>query len=50
MPLVVFGTGMVGKDGVHLKGHRHGVTGKLYQHLKHREALGELCLLDINEY
>jgi hypothetical protein len=50
MPMVVFGSGMFGKDSIHFKGHRHGVVGKIYAHLKHRASLGELCLLNIDEY
>jgi hypothetical protein len=34
VPLVVFGTGMVGKDLVKLRGLIHGVTGVFYRILK----------------
>jgi transposase len=50
MPLVVFGSAMFGKDGVRIKGHRHGITDTMFKQLKHRESLGELCLLTIDEY
>lgn len=50
MPLVVFGDGLKNKDHIKLKGHRHGLSNKIYKQLKLREGLGELLLLDINEY
>ncbi|KAI9253090.1 hypothetical protein EDC94DRAFT_620197 [Helicostylum pulchrum] len=50
MPLVIFGDGMFNKDGVHFKGHQHGITSIVYKNLRRREKLGELCLLDINEF
>jgi sortase (surface protein transpeptidase) len=50
MPLVVFGSAMFGKDDVRIKGHRHGITNMIFKQLKHRESLGELCLLTIDEY
>ncbi|GAA5812996.1 hypothetical protein MFLAVUS_006462 [Mucor flavus] len=50
MPLVVFGDGLKNKDHIKLKGHRHGLSNKIYKQLKLREGLGELLLLNINEY
>ncbi|ORE02990.1 hypothetical protein BCV72DRAFT_296959 [Rhizopus microsporus var. microsporus] len=50
MPLVIFGDGMKNKDHVKFKCLWHGVSGKLYKQLQRRERLGELILLDINEY
>ncbi|KAI9354212.1 hypothetical protein BD770DRAFT_412322 [Pilaira anomala] len=50
MPLVVFGDGMFNKDDVPLTSQLHGVTSTLYKNLKRRERLGELCLIDINEF
>lgn len=50
VPLVVFGSGMVGKDQVKLKGLRVGVTGKLYEALKKRERRGDLIVVGIDEY
>ncbi|CEI95702.1 hypothetical protein RMCBS344292_09881 [Rhizopus microsporus] len=50
MPLVIFGHGLRNKDRVKFKGLRRGVSNKVYRQLKRREELGELLLLDINEY
>lgn len=50
MPLVVFGNGLKNKSHVKFKGLRHGVSEAIYRRLKHRERLGELLLLDIDEY
>ncbi|PHZ09323.1 uncharacterized protein RHIMIDRAFT_294507 [Rhizopus microsporus ATCC 52813] len=50
MPLVIFGDGLKNKGHVRFKGLRHGVSNKIYRQLKHREGLGELLLLDINEF
>lgn len=50
MPLVIFGDGLKNKEHVKFRGLRPGVSGKIYRHLKHREGLGELFLLDINEF
>lgn len=49
MPLVAFGDGLKNKDHLKFKGHRHGLSNKIYKQLKLREGLGELLLLDINE-
>lgn len=48
VPLIIFGDGMHGKDDVHFKGHRRGITDKLYRQFKKREQLGEL--VDIHEF
>jgi len=50
VPLIVFGTGMVGKDLVKLRGLRHGVTGMFYRTLKKREKEGELLVVPIDEF
>ena len=50
MPLIVFGTGMVGKDSVKLRGLRHGVTCMFYRTLKKREKEGELLVVPIDEF
>jgi hypothetical protein len=50
MPLVIFGDGLKNKSNVKFKGLRHGVTEKIYRQLKLREKLGQLILLDIDEY
>jgi hypothetical protein len=50
MPMVMFGDGMKNKDHVHFRRHKHGVVDIIYQNLKRREKLGELILLDINEF
>ncbi|KAG2233119.1 hypothetical protein INT48_005863 [Thamnidium elegans] len=49
MPLVIFGDGMFNKDGIKVKGHQHGIASIIYKNLK-REKLGELCLININEF
>ncbi|KAI9485549.1 MAG: hypothetical protein EXX96DRAFT_613420 [Benjaminiella poitrasii] len=41
IPVFVFDGGMFGKDLVHLKGLRCGVTGMFYQPLKKRERAGD---------
>lgn len=50
MPLVVFGNGLKNKSHVKFKGLRHGASEKVYRQLRLREKLGELVLLDIDEY
>ena len=50
MPLVIFGDGLRNKDHIKFKGIRHGVSDNIYRQLMHREKLGGLLLLDINEY
>ncbi|CEG80616.1 hypothetical protein RMATCC62417_14921 [Rhizopus microsporus] len=50
MPLVVFGDGLTNKSSVRFRGLRHGVSEKIYKHLKLKEKLGELCLLDIDKF
>lgn len=50
MPLVVFGDGLKNKDHVKFKGLRHGISNKIYSQLKLRERIGELLLVDINEF
>ncbi|KAG2202802.1 hypothetical protein INT46_009962 [Mucor plumbeus] len=50
VPLIVFGTGMVGKDLAKLRGLRHGVTGMFYRTLKKREKEGELLVVPIDEF
>ncbi|KAI7899133.1 uncharacterized protein BX663DRAFT_554328 [Cokeromyces recurvatus] len=37
VPLIVFGAGMFGKDGVNLKGNKCGATGVLLRAIKRRE-------------
>ncbi|KAI7873225.1 uncharacterized protein EV154DRAFT_556343 [Mucor mucedo] len=50
VPLVVFGTGMFGKDLVKLKRLECGVTGVMWRSLKKREAACELIAITIDEY
>lgn len=50
MPLVLFGNGLKNKSHVKFKGLRHGASEKVYRQLRLREKLGELVLLDIDEY
>ncbi|KAL1935442.1 hypothetical protein VTP01DRAFT_4582 [Rhizomucor pusillus] len=50
MPLIVFGSGIFGKDGVPLKSHQSGVVGILWRELKKREANGEVAVVKIDEY
>ncbi|KAI8880209.1 hypothetical protein K501DRAFT_286384 [Backusella circina FSU 941] len=50
MPLIIFGDGLKNKTQMKFKGLRHGVSERLYRQLKKRERLGELLLLDINEF
>ncbi|KAI7901585.1 uncharacterized protein BX663DRAFT_513372, partial [Cokeromyces recurvatus] len=40
---------MFGKDSVHLKGLRVGVTGVLYKQLKIRQKSGKLLLASVDE-
>lgn len=48
--MIVFGDGLTNKSHVKFKGLRTGVVDKLYKQLKLREKLGELLLLDIDEF
>lgn len=50
MPMIIFGNGLKNKSQVKFKGLRHGVTERIYRQLKLREKLGELILLDVDEY
>lgn len=50
MPLIIFGDGLKNKSHVKISGLRHGVSGIIYKQLRLREKLGELLLLDIDEY
>ncbi|KAI7889643.1 uncharacterized protein EV154DRAFT_273304 [Mucor mucedo] len=50
MPLVIFGDGLKNKDHVKFKGLRRGISNKIYSQLKIRERIGELLLVDINEF
>ncbi|KAF7721224.1 hypothetical protein EC973_005086, partial [Apophysomyces ossiformis] len=50
MSFIVFGDGMFGKDSVKLKGHRSGVVGKSWKHIKRRERRGELLAVEMDEY
>ncbi|RCH85462.1 hypothetical protein CU098_009488, partial [Rhizopus stolonifer] len=50
MPLIIFGNGMKGKSHVRFRGKRVGVSEIIYRHLKRREKLGELSVLDIDEF
>ncbi|KAI7889213.1 uncharacterized protein EV154DRAFT_592502 [Mucor mucedo] len=50
MPLIIFGDGLKNKSHVKISGIRHGVSEMIYRQLKLREKLGELLLLDIDEY
>ncbi|KAG2191036.1 hypothetical protein INT47_006012 [Mucor saturninus] len=50
MPLIIFGDGLKNKSRVKISGLRHGVSEMIYKQLKLREKLGELLLLDIDEY
>ncbi|KAL7318631.1 hypothetical protein PS15m_001849 [Mucor circinelloides] len=50
MPLVVFGDGLKNKDHIKFRGLRHGVSNKIYKQLQAREIIGELLLVDINEF
>ncbi|KAI7900524.1 uncharacterized protein BX663DRAFT_517920 [Cokeromyces recurvatus] len=50
VPLVVFGVGMFGKDLVHCKGLRSGITELFYKTLKRREINGDLIVVTIDEY
>lgn len=50
MPLVVFGDGMKEKSHVKFKGKRVGVSEIIFKHLKRREKLGEVFVLDIDEF
>ena len=50
MPLVIFGDGLKGSSHVKFKGRRVGVSNIIYKNLKRREKLGELLVLDIDEF
>ncbi|KAG2235379.1 hypothetical protein INT48_004998 [Thamnidium elegans] len=50
MPLMIFGDSMKGKSHVKHKGHRVGVLKIIYRQLKRKEKLGEVFVLDINEF
>ncbi|KAG2194004.1 hypothetical protein INT47_005006, partial [Mucor saturninus] len=50
MPLIIFGDGLKNKSHVKISGHRHDVSEMIYKQLKLREKIGELLLLDIDEY
>ncbi|KAI9364180.1 hypothetical protein BD770DRAFT_469365 [Pilaira anomala] len=50
MPIVILGDGMFNKDAVSFKRYQHGVTSIIYINFKRRERLGELCLLNTNEF
>ena len=50
MPMVVFGDGLKNKDHIKFRGLRHGVSNKIYKQLQARERIGELLLVDINEF
>ncbi|KAL4206797.1 hypothetical protein AB4K20DRAFT_1922189 [Rhizopus microsporus] len=50
MPLVIFGNGLTNKSNVLFRDLRKRVSEKIYKHLLIKEKLGELCLLDINEF
>ncbi|KAI8062967.1 hypothetical protein BDF21DRAFT_428408 [Thamnidium elegans] len=50
MPLVIFGDGLKGSSHVKYKGRRVGVSDVIYKNLKRRQNLGEVLLLDINEF
>ena len=50
MPLIFFGTGMVEKDSVKLRGLRHNVTGMFYRTLKKREKESELLVVPIDDF
>ncbi|KAI8088099.1 uncharacterized protein B0P05DRAFT_531438, partial [Gilbertella persicaria] len=50
VPLIVFDSGMFGKDHVTMKIVQTGVTGLLYRTLKRRERTGDLLVVDIDEY
>ncbi|KAI9476218.1 MAG: hypothetical protein EXX96DRAFT_540759 [Benjaminiella poitrasii] len=50
MPLVIFGDGLTNKSSIRFRGLRYGVSEKIYKHLCAKQRLGELYILDINEY
>ncbi|KAI8083426.1 hypothetical protein BDF21DRAFT_415958 [Thamnidium elegans] len=50
MPLVIFGDGLKGSSHVKYKGRRVDVSDVIYKNLKRRQNLGEVLLLDINEF
>ncbi|CEG76410.1 hypothetical protein RMATCC62417_11309 [Rhizopus microsporus] len=50
MPLVIFGGGIKGSSHVKYRGRRVGVSDIIYKNLKRREKLGEVLVLDINEF
>ena len=45
MPLIVFGSGMFGKDGVPLKGHQSGMVGILWRELRRGKPTARLLSL-----
>ena len=50
MPLILFGDGLNNKSHVKYKGLRTGVSNVVYKQLKVRERIGQLLLMDINEF
>ncbi|KAI9476228.1 MAG: hypothetical protein EXX96DRAFT_540770 [Benjaminiella poitrasii] len=50
IPLVIFDNGLKNESHMKFKGLRHGISEMIYRQLKLREKLGELLLLDIDEY
>ncbi|CEP17611.1 hypothetical protein [Parasitella parasitica] len=50
VPLIVFGSGMFGKDSVKLKGNKTGVTDILWRAIKKREKEGDLLAITIDEF
>lgn len=50
IPVVAFGSGMLGKDSVKFKGHRTGITGVLYRALKRRERQGDVIVVTVDEF
>lgn len=50
MPLIVFGDGLKGKAHVRIRRKRVGVSEIIYRNLKNREKLGEVLVLDIDEF
>ncbi|KAI7891624.1 uncharacterized protein EV154DRAFT_481056 [Mucor mucedo] len=50
MTLIIFGDGLKIRSQTRFKGLRFGVTDKLYRQLKIRKKLGELLLVDVNEF
>ncbi|OAD79978.1 hypothetical protein PHYBLDRAFT_139989 [Phycomyces blakesleeanus NRRL 1555(-)] len=50
MPLIVFGDGLADKSSVRFRSFRHGVPEKAYKHLLVKQKIGEVYLLDTNEF